>query len=49
MRDGGPSVAFAFRNGLEQALHDIAEADVAAGNADFVWVHLDLRDAVAQA
>jgi zinc transporter len=25
------------------------EADVAAGNANFVWVHLDLRDAAAQA
>jgi zinc transporter len=49
MSDGGPSFAFAFRNGLGQALHDRAEADVAAGNADFVWVHLDLRDAAAQA
>jgi zinc transporter len=49
MSDGGSSVAFAFRNGLGQALHDLAEADVAAGNADFVWVHLDLRDAAAQA
>ena len=28
-----------------QPLHDLAEADVATGNADFVWVHLDLRDA----
>jgi zinc transporter len=49
MSDGGSSVAFAFRNGLGQALHDLAQADVAAGNADFVWVHLDLRDAAAQA
>jgi hypothetical protein len=49
MSNGGPSFAFAFRNGLGEALHDLAEADVAAGNADFVWVHLDLRDAAAQA
>jgi len=49
MSDGGPSFAFAFRHGLGEALHDLAEADVAAGNADFVWVHLDLRDAAAQA
>jgi hypothetical protein len=49
MNDGGPSFAFVFRGGLGQPLHDLAEADVAAGNADFVWVHLDLRDAAAQA
>jgi Mg2+ and Co2+ transporter CorA len=49
MSDGGPSFAFAFRGGLGQALHGLAEADVAVGNADFVWVHLDLRDAAAQA
>jgi zinc transporter len=49
MSDGGPSFAFVFRGGLGQPLHDLAEADVAAGNADFVWVHLDLRDASAQA
>jgi zinc transporter len=49
MSDGGPSFAFAFRGGLAQPLDDLAEADVAAGNADFVWVHLDLRDAAAQA
>jgi zinc transporter len=49
MSDDGPSFAFAFRHGPGEALHDLAEADVAAGNADFVWVHLDLRDAAAQA
>jgi Mg2+ and Co2+ transporter CorA len=31
-----------------EALRDFAEAD-AMGNADFLWVHLDLRDAAAQA
>ena len=40
--------AFAFHGGRGQALQDFAEAD-AAGNADFVWVHLDLRDAAALA
>ena len=49
MSDGRPLFAFAFRGGSGQALRDLAEADVAAGNADFVWVHLDLRDAGAQA
>jgi len=49
MTDDNPSFAFVFRGGLGQPLHDLAEADVAAGNADFVWVHLDLRDASAQA
>ena len=49
MTDDNPSFAFVFRGGLGQPLHDLAEADVAAGNADFVWVHLDLRDAAAQA
>ena len=44
---GCPLFAFAFRSGLGQSLHDLAEADVAAGNADFVWVHLDLSDAAA--
>ena len=46
---GCPLFAFAFRNGLAQSLHDLAEADDAAGNANFVWVHLDLSDAAAQA
>jgi len=50
MTDDNPSFeAFVFRGGLGQPLHDLAEADVAAGYADFVWVHLDLRDAAAQA
>jgi Mg2+ and Co2+ transporter CorA len=49
MSDGGPSFAFAFRNRLGQPLHGIAEGDVAAGKADFIWGHLDLRDAAAQA
>lgn len=49
MNDGCPLFAFAFRGGLGRAVRDFAEADVAAGNADFVWVHLDLRDAAAQA
>jgi len=44
-----PLFAFAFRRGLGQSLHDFAEADVTAGNADFVWVHLDLSDAAEQA
>ena len=44
-----PLFAFAFRRGRGQALGDFAEAEAAAGNADFVWVHLDLRDAAAQA
>jgi zinc transporter len=49
MSEDRPLFAFAFRGGLGQALRDLAEADVAAGNADFVWVHLDLRDAAVQA
>ena len=40
MTDDNPSFAFVFRGGLGQPLHDLAEADVAAGKADFVWVHL---------
>jgi hypothetical protein len=47
--DARPLFAFAFRGGLGQTLHNLAEADVAAGNADFVWAHLDLRDPAAQA
>ena len=46
--NGSSLFAFAFHGGRGQALQDFAEAD-AAGNADFVWVHLDLRDAAAQA
>ena len=49
MNDDRPLFSFAFRGGLSQTLNDFAEADVAAENADFVWVHLDLRDAAAQA
>ena len=49
MNEDRPLFAFAFHGGLGQALRGFAEADVAAGNADFVWVHLDLRDAGAQA
>ena len=45
--DGRPQFAFAFRSGLGQAVRDLFEA--AAGDADFVWVHLDLADAAAQA
>jgi hypothetical protein len=41
--------AFAFRGGLWHAPSDLAAVDVAAGNADFVWVHLNLSDAAAQA
>jgi len=46
--DCRPVFAFAFRNGLGRALRDLAEADVTMGNADFVWVHLDLSDAASQ-
>jgi zinc transporter len=49
MSDGHPLFAFAFRDGVGRALQDFASADVAAGNADFIWLHLDLRDPVAQA
>jgi zinc transporter len=44
-----PLFTFAFRSGLGQPLHDLIEVDIAADNADFVWVHLDLSDAAAQA
>jgi zinc transporter len=49
LSNGCPLFAFAFRGGVGQALHDFADADAAAGDANFVWVHLDLRDAAAQA
>ena len=49
MSDSRPLFAFAFRSGLGQPLCDLAETDVAVGNGDFVWVHLDLRGAAAQA
>jgi zinc transporter len=44
---GRPLFAFAFRAGLGQTLHALAESE--AGDADFVWVHLDLGNAAAQA
>jgi len=49
MSDSHPLFAFVFRDGVGQALQDFASADVAASNADFIWLHLDLRDAAAQA
>jgi zinc transporter len=49
MSDGRPLFAFAFRAGAWRALSEFAEADAAAGNADFIWVHLNLGDAAAQA
>lgn len=44
-----PLFTFSFRSGLGQSLHDFTEVDTAADKADFVWVHLDLSDAPAQA
>jgi zinc transporter len=44
-----PLFAFVFVGGLGRAVDDFAEADAASGSADFVWVHLDLSDAAAQA
>jgi hypothetical protein len=38
MSDGHPLFAFAFRDGLWEAPSELGEADVATGNADFVWV-----------
>ena len=49
MSDSRPLFAFAFHCGLGQPLRDLAETAVAVGDGDFVWVHLDLRDAAAQA
>src|SRR5262249_62016147 len=49
MSNSRPLFAFAFRSGSGHAVSDFAEVDAAAVNADFVWVHLDLSDAVAQA
>jgi hypothetical protein len=40
---------FSFRGGRGRALRDLEEFDVAASDADFMWVHLDLRDVAAQA
>ena len=49
MSDGRSTFAFVFHGGLPQAQSDLADVDLAAGNADFAWVHLDLSDAAAQA
>jgi Mg2+ and Co2+ transporter CorA len=49
MGDGRPLFAFAFRSGLGRMLRDLAEADLAAGAADFAWAHLDLGAPAAQA
>jgi len=49
MSDCHPLFAFVFVGGLGRAVDDFAEADAASGSADFVWVHLDLSDATAQA
>ena len=49
VNDSRPLFAFAFRSGLGHALDDFVEVDTAPGGADFVWVHLDLSDATAQA
>jgi len=49
MSEGRPQFAFAFRSGLGQPLGDLADTDVTAGTADFIWVHLDLGDGAAQA
>ena len=49
MSDGRPLFAFAFRSGLGHTLCDFADADAAGDNVDFLWVHLDLSDSMAQA
>jgi len=49
MSDRRSTFAFVFRSGLPQAQSDLADVDVATGNADFAWVHLDLSDAASQA
>ena len=49
MSDSRPLFAFAFRSGLGHMLCDFADADAAGDKVDFVWVHLDLSDATAQA
>jgi zinc transporter len=49
MSGGRPFFAFAFHNGLAQSICDYADTDIAAGAAGFVWLHLDLGDAAAQA
>jgi Mg2+ and Co2+ transporter CorA len=47
--EGRPWFAFAFQGRRGRAVCDLDEFDVAASSADFMWVHLDLRDAAAQA
>src|SRR6516165_1340012 len=49
MNDGRPLFAFEFRRGVGHALSDFLEAEAAGDNVDFVWMHLDLSDAAAQA
>src|SRR6516162_7270206 len=49
MSGGRPLFAFAFRGVRWHAPSTLAEVDVAASSTDFVWVHLDLTDAAAQA
>jgi zinc transporter len=49
MSDARPLFAFSFHDGAWHAPTDFAAADAAADHADFVWVHLDLGDAAAQA
>jgi zinc transporter len=47
--EGHPVFAYAFRGDRRQALRSFEEFDAATKDADFLWVHLDLRDAAAQA
>jgi hypothetical protein len=49
MSEGRPLFAFAFHSERWQAASTLVEVDTAADDADFVWVHLDLTDAAAQA
>jgi hypothetical protein len=49
MTEGRPWFAFAFQGGRGRALRDLDEFDVAESSVDFMWAHLDLRDAAAQA
>jgi hypothetical protein len=49
VNDGRPLFAFEFRRGLGHALSDFAEVDAVEDKVDFVWVHVDLSDAPAQA
>jgi zinc transporter len=49
LSNGCPLFAFAFGDGLGQSLSDLAEVDIAVSGPGFVWIHLDLGDAAAQA